>query len=72
MRLLVFELEFIIECDTSSSSFGVVLHQGDVSMAFFSRKITAHHAKLAVYERELIGLVQAVRHWCPYDKKISR
>ena len=24
------------------------------------------HAKLATYERELIGLVQAVRHWRPY------
>ena len=24
------------------------------------------HAKLAAYERELIGLVHAVRHWRPY------
>jgi hypothetical protein len=28
--------------------------------------IAPRHAKLAAYERELIGLVQAVRHWCPY------
>jgi hypothetical protein len=26
----------------------------------------AHHLKLAAYEHELIGLVQAVRHWRPY------
>lgn len=25
-----------------------------------------HHLKLAAYERELIGLVKAVRHWRPY------
>jgi hypothetical protein len=32
----------------------------------FSRQIAPRHAKLAAYERELIGLVQAVRHWRPY------
>ena len=35
-------------------------------MAFFSRAVAAHHAKLPAYERELIGLVKAVRHWRPY------
>ena len=35
-------------------------------MAFFSKPIAPRHAKLAAYERELIGLVQAVRHWRPY------
>ena len=33
---------------------------------FFSRPIAPRHAKLAAYERELIGLVQAVKHWRPY------
>jgi len=28
--------------------------------------IAPRHAKLAAYEPELIGLVQAVRHWRPY------
>lgn len=56
-----------IKCDASGSSFGVVLlHQGDGPSAFYSRPITPRHAKLAAYERELIGLVQAVRHWRPY------
>jgi hypothetical protein len=35
-------------------------------VAYFSRLITAHHAKLAVYKHELIGLVHVVRHWRPY------
>jgi hypothetical protein len=43
-----------------------VLHQGDELISYFSRQLASHHAKLAAYERELIGLVQVVRHWCPY------
>jgi hypothetical protein len=55
----------IVECDASGSSFGVVLHQGKGAIAFFSKTTTRHHA-LAAYERELIGLIHAVRHWRPY------
>jgi len=43
-----------------------VLHQGEGPLAFFSRPFAARHLKLAAYERELISLVQAVRHWHPY------
>ena len=43
-----------------------MLHQGDGAVAYFSRAVAAHHAKLPAYERELIGLVKAVRHWQPY------
>jgi hypothetical protein len=35
-------------------------------VAFFSKQIAPQHAKLAAYERELIGLVQVVRHWRSY------
>jgi hypothetical protein len=48
------------------TGFGTVLHPGRGPIAFFSRQIAPRHAKLATYERELIGLVQAVRHWWPY------
>jgi hypothetical protein len=61
-----FKKTFIVECDASGSGFGAVLHQGDDPVAFFSRAVTAHHAKLPTYERELIGLVKADRHWRPY------
>jgi hypothetical protein len=66
LQLLDFDKEFMIECDASGSGFGVVLHQGDGPIAFFSRPVVAHHAKLPAYEQELIGLVKAVRHWRPY------
>ena len=61
-----FDRSFIIDCDASGSGFGAVLHQGDGAIAFFSRAVAPQHQKLPAYERELIGLVKAVRHWRPY------
>jgi hypothetical protein len=45
---------------------GAVLHQGKGAITFFSRQLAPHHTNLVAYERELIGLVQAVRHWWPH------
>ncbi|KAJ4778469.1 polyprotein [Rhynchospora pubera] len=66
LQLPDFTLPFTVECDASASGFGAVLHQGSEPIAYFSRPVPAHMAKLAAYERELIGLVKAVRHWRPY------
>jgi hypothetical protein len=57
---------FTVECDASMLAFGVVLIQEGHLVAFFSRPVAPRHRSLAAYERELIGLVQAVRHWRPY------
>jgi hypothetical protein len=66
LQLLDFSQPFVVDCDAFGSGFGAVLHQGDRPLAFSSRAIAPQHAKLAAYERELIGLVKAVRHWRPY------
>jgi hypothetical protein len=66
LQLPDFDKSFIVDCDASGSGFGAVLHQQEGPIAFYSRAIAPQHAKLAAYERELIGLVQAVCHWRPY------
>jgi hypothetical protein len=66
LHLPDFNKEFMVDCDASGSGFGAVLHQGDGPLAYFSRQFVPRHLKIAAYERELIGLVQVVRHWRPY------
>jgi hypothetical protein len=62
LQLPDFSRPFVVNCDASGSSFGAVLHQGAGPLAFYSRAIAPHRTKLAAYERELIGLVKAVKH----------
>jgi hypothetical protein len=57
-----FAAPFVVDCDASGAGFGAVLHQGAGPLAYFSRPFAARHLKLVAYERELIGLVQAIRH----------
>lgn len=45
---------------------GVRHRPGARPLAFFNRTFAACHHKLSAYERELIGLIQAVQHWRPY------
>jgi hypothetical protein len=61
-----FSKRFVVDCDASSAGFGAVLHQGDGTIAFFSRAVAPHHQKLPAYERELIGLIKTVHNWRPY------
>jgi hypothetical protein len=63
LQMLDFDKPFTVDTDASGSGFGAVLHQGTGLLAFFSQPFAARHLKLAAYERELIGVVQVVRHW---------
>lgn len=60
LQLPDFAKGFIFECDASGSGIKAILHQGDGPITFFRHAITPCHAKLAAYEKELIGLVQAI------------
>ena len=66
LQLPDFTKRFVVDCDASDAGFGAVLHQGDGAIVLFSWPVSPHDAKLPVYERELIGLVKAARHWWPY------
>jgi hypothetical protein len=66
LQLPDFDRTFVVECDALGSGVGVVLHQSNDPIAFFSHQIAARHAKLVAYECKLIGLVQTVRHWRAY------
>lgn len=66
LHLPDFAKPFVVDCDASGTGFGAVLHQGAGPLAFYSKPLAARHMKVAVYERDLIGLVQVVRHWWPY------
>jgi len=62
LHLPNFSKPFVVDCDASGSGFGAVLHPNEGPLAFYSRPFAVRHLKIAAYERELIGLVQAVRH----------
>jgi hypothetical protein len=61
-----FDTPFTVDTDASGLGLGAVLHQGAGPLAFFSQPFAARHLKLVAYERELIGVVQEIRHWQPY------
>lgn len=63
LQLPDFSQEFVIHCDTSDE---LALARSSIRAMAYCRIVAPQHAKLVAYERKLIGLVHAVRHWRPY------
>lgn len=65
-----FTRQFIIECDASDMGIGPVLQQKGRPISFYSHTLALRHQKLSAYEKELMGLIKAVRHWnsCLWDQ----
>ncbi|KAF2306096.1 hypothetical protein GH714_012447 [Hevea brasiliensis] len=54
------------ECDASDSGMGFVLQQSGQPTTYFSRPLASRYKGLPAYEKKLIGLAKAVRHWRAY------
>jgi hypothetical protein len=66
LRLPDFTLTFVVECDASSTSLGVVLMQEGHPIAFLNKALKGQALHLSTYEKELLSLVTAVQHWFQY------
>ena len=70
LRLLDFDLQFVITTDASDTALGAILEQdfgnGLQPIAYASRKLNATEARYSAYERELLGIVWAVGQWRQY------
>lgn len=66
LALLDFEQSFVVECDALDAGIGAILLQHNKQVAYFSQAIPDRHYHIPAYEKELIGLVKAIKHWRSY------
>ena len=62
---------FEVEVDASNYAMGAVLMQRNEKnipypVAFFSKSMNEAQCNYNIYNKELLGLLEMFRHWCPY------
>lgn len=61
-----FTKTFTVECDASSTGLRAILMQDQRPIAYFSKAISDKNLAKSTYEKEMMALALAIRHWIPY------
>lgn len=61
-----FQKTFVLKCDASGKGLGAVLMQDHKPIAFYIKALSEQNLIKSTYEKELMALVLAIRHWRPY------